>query len=40
MEEETMARSSLLVLLGMLVMASIALPAARNVLCEEFTGTW
>ncbi len=35
-----MARSSLLVLLGLLLMASYALPATRNVLCEEFTGTW
>lgn len=35
-----MARSSLLVLLGLLVVVSYALPAPRNVLCEEFTGTW
>jgi hypothetical protein len=35
-----MARSSLLVLLGLLLVASYALPVDRNVLCEEFTGTW
>lgn len=35
-----MTRSSLLVLLGMLMVASYVLPATRNVLCEDFTGTW